>query len=332
MIFNGIKLEDLGIIPQFANGILDLPKREGETQYDWGDVVEPLVSAEDIYFGTRQIVVDAFFDNRKGEIENAADTLRAITTTQTLETIYGNYQVRFDRLEEKKTYKTGKQLQLFFIELNPDLSGPLPTAAPSRSRVKIDGFDLFSNFGLLVESTELHEVSKLKASKQTAHKNNYLSVYREPQELRVRVNGIYASKAEMTTKISALNRLLAKEGIRFFEHKNKGYQCYITDGYKVDIKRKLVSLTINLKVMVDYNIDQLVQRIIDEVNIQVNPQSDLSVTDTEDPAFVKGKTTFKAANSAKLDDHEASYFAKDADLKAVRDLDLAARLEENTDF
>lgn len=330
--FANISFKDIGIIPQFINGILDLPARDGDTEYDWGDEVEPLVSAEDIYFGTRQIVIEAFFDNRKGDLNDAHELLSAITETEPLVTEYDTYQVRFNRLEIKKHYSGGKALQIFFIELNPDLSGSLPTASPGHSKIKIDGYDLLSNFGLLVENTKLNEVSMLKESRQTAYKSNYLSVYRQPQELQVRVNGIYASKAEMTTKISALNRLLAKEGIRYFEYHNQGYQCYMTDGYKVDIKRKLVSLTINLKVMVQYNIDEIVQRVIDEVNIQANPQSDLLVTDDQDPAFIKGKDTFKAANSNKLNGEEAAFYAKDSDLKAVRDEDLAARLENSTDF
>tara|TARA_B100000378_G_scaffold217927_1_gene181164 strand:- start:7436 stop:8437 length:1002 start_codon:yes stop_codon:yes gene_type:complete len=330
--FADILLKDIGIIVQFINGILDLPKREGETTYDWGDEIEPLVSAEDIYFGTRQIVVDAFFDNRKGSFLETSETLRAITGNQTFETEYGNYQVRLDRIEVKKSYKTGKSLQIIFVELNPDLSGPLPTASPAKSKVKIDGYDLLANFGLLVESAELSEISKLKASSQTVFQTNYLSVYREPQELEVKVNGIYASKAEMTIKINALNRLLAKEGIRFFEYHDRGFQAYMTEGYKVDIKRKLVTLTLKLNVMVDYNIDAIVQRVIDEVNIQVNPQSDLSITDSQDPSYIKGRDTFKAADSAKLNGQSASYYAKDSELEAVRTTDYADRLENATDI
>lgn len=328
--FANILLSDIGIVVQFINGVLDLPKRDGATTYDWGDEVEPLVSAEDIYFGSRQIVIEAFFDNRKGTFYEASELLRSIGETETLETSYGNYQVKLDTIEVKKSYKTGKSIQITFIELNPDLSGALPTASPSNSRVKIDGYDLLATFGLLVENTELSEISKLKTSKNTAYKNNYLSVYREPHEIEVKVNGIYASKAEMSTKMTALNRLLASEGIRFFEHGNKGYRCYSTEGTKVDIKRNRVSFTLKLNAMVEYDIDQIVQRVIDEVNIQVNPQSDLSQTDNTKPDFVKGKDNFKAADSAKLNGQSATFYAKDSEIEAIRTYDLAQRLENGT--
>lgn len=65
MTFNNIDFTTLGIIPQFINGILDMPQRKGDTFYDWGDEIEPLVSADDIYFGSRDIVLDAFLMSEK---------------------------------------------------------------------------------------------------------------------------------------------------------------------------------------------------------------------------------------------------------------------------
>jgi len=153
-------------------------------------------------------------------------------------------------------------------------------------------------------------------------------VYREPHEIEVKVNGIYASKAEMTTKMTALNRLLASEGIRFFEHGNKGYRCYSTEGNKVDIKRKRVSFTLKLNVMVEYDIDQIVQRVIDQVNIQVNPPGDLSQTDNTKPDFIKGKDTFTAANSAKLGNQLPAFYAKEGEIESARTVDVTL----NTDF
>src|SRR5690606_5525456 len=109
-------LKDLGIIVQFVNGILDMPKRKGQTEYDWGDEFEPLVSAEDIFFGSRDIIVDAFFDARKGTWETASDTLETIKATQTLTTQYGDYQVRLDEIRILKSFKEGKTIQLRFRE------------------------------------------------------------------------------------------------------------------------------------------------------------------------------------------------------------------------
>src|SRR5690606_39667567 len=103
-------------------------------------------------------------------------------------------------------------------------------------------------------------------------------------------------------------------GLRHFVHNGYGYQCYCPDGFNVSVKGKLVSITAKLTVMAYYNIDEIVQLVIDQIAIMERPQSDLSVTDTTDPSFVKGKPTFKAADSDKLDGHDSLYFAKESEM------------------
>ncbi len=332
MKYNNIDFKDLGLVPQFISGVLDMPKREGETAYDWGDYVEPLLSASEIFFGRREITLDCLFDERLGiDFKTATETLKAITTTNTLETQYGNYEVKLDQLSTLKSYKGGRTLKIKFQELNPDLSGGLPTTSGTGS-IRIDGYDFFTQFGLLVESTVLNEISTLKASKQTTFKTNHISVYRNPQELNVKVNGIYASKAEMTTKISALNRLLAKPGLRHFMYNGLGFQTYIEDGFDVKITKNRVEINLKLKVMAVYTYDEIVQDVINQIELQARPQSDLSVTDNTLASFVAGKDTFKAADSGKLDGQLPAFYAKELEVKNLRDTDLAAALETGTSF
>lgn len=255
--------------------------------------------------------------------------MEGITTTQTLITVYGEYQVKLDSINIVKSYKGGKTLRIIFKELNPDLSGGLPTTS-GYSGVRIDGYDLFTNFGLLVENVKNFEIPQLTASRQTTYKSNALSRYRQPPEIDVKVSGIYASKAEMTTKINQLNALLAKEGLRHFVHKGKGFQCYMTEGYKVDITRLRVSVSLKLKVMAEYNIEAIIQEVLNRIELEARPQSDLAVTDDQSAAFVKNKDTFKAADSGKLNGQAASYYAKDSDVSGLRSTDFAALLEQAT--
>lgn len=330
--FANIDLKTLGIVPRFISGVLDMPQRQGDTTYDWGDEIEPLVSASDIYFGKREILLDCLFDERLGvDFKASSDTLRGIGTIQTLETEYGNYEAKLDDLRVVKSYKGGKTIRLKFQELNPDLSGGLPTTSGVGS-VRIDGYDFFTHFGLLVESTVINEISTLKASKQTTFKTNHLSVYRNPHELNVKVNGIYASKAEMTTKINALNRLLAKPGLRHFVYNGLGFQTYVDEGFKVKIVRNRVEINLKLKVMALYTYEELVQDVINQIELQARPQSDLAETDNTQASFVQGKDTFVAADSAKLGGQLPAFYAKESEVKALRDLDLAAELETATNF
>jgi len=68
------------------------------------------------------------------------------------------------------------------------------------------------------------------------------------------------------------------------------------------------------------------------VNIQTNPQSDLTSSDISAPEYIKGKDTFKAADSAKLNGQSAAFYAKDSEMKELRDYDMSAALEAGTEF
>src|SRR5690606_25608759 len=123
-------------------------------------------------------------------------TLRNTTTTELLTTDYGNYQCKLSTIDIVKDYRNqGKTVKIGFVELNPDLSGGLPSTIGDAS-VRIDGYDLI-NFGLLVQKVNGFDVPKLQGSKQTAYKNNYLSIFREAPEVEVKVAGVYVSKADM---------------------------------------------------------------------------------------------------------------------------------------
>jgi len=222
--FAGVNLIDLGFKVQFVSGILDMPDRNGDTFYDWGDGFEPLVSAENIYFGSRNIVLQCFFDNRLADYKTSSQELETITTNQTLVTAYGNYTVRLDSIEITEKYKQGLSVKITFVELNPNLAGSLPTKSDS-SGVSIDEYDLFTSFGLLVEEVIGFEIPSLNSSNETTYKTNALSKFREPPTVNVKVNGIYANKTDMTASIKSLNHILALPGLRHFSHNGTGYQC-----------------------------------------------------------------------------------------------------------
>lgn len=329
--FNGIAFKDLGIVIQMMNGILNLPPRKGDTYYDWGNSYEPLVTTDDIYFGVRRIEMDAFYDERKhSDFRAAIEQLEDVTGEADLVTEYGTHSVKLDQVKVVRSFKGGKTLKLIFLELNPDLSGGLPTLSEGDASVRIDGYDIFARFGLLVEKVNLFGAEKLKQSIETRHKKNLISVFREPETLEVKINGIYASKSDMTSKVNEFNKLLAKEGLRHFIYRDYGFQCFCDEGVKVIIYRTRVQFKLKFKVMAYYNYEEIVQEVVNRVNVQENPQSDLAVTDSTDPAFIKSKDTFKAADSFKLEGNNAAFFAKESEIKALRDTDLALNLENLT--
>lgn len=81
-----------------------------------------------------------------------------------------------------------------------------------------------------------------------------------------------------------------------------------------------------------YNFEEIVRAVADRVLIEANPQSDLSVTDSENPAFIKGKDTFKASDSSKLDGKGINHFALASNIQALEDMNLAEDLENQTNI
>lgn len=333
MTYKNIVLEDLGIVPQYLNGHLDLPKRDGESYYDWGKYQEPLVSADDIYFGFRTIELTAIFDGRKNiDFNTTMTTLRNITTEETLSTPYGDYLVKLDVIDITKNYtQNTKMLKIIFQEQNPNLTSALPLT-PSAAGVRIDGFDLFSSFGILVESVNLPTVSQLNISSDTMYHDKTLSIYRKPAKMEIKVNGIYASEIEMSDKIQALNAILAKEGIRSFVYNGIQYQCLVTDGHKVKRTKNRVEIKLKLEIMLLYNLDEITQAVIDQIEIQARPQADLNETDDTKASYVLGVSTFKAADAAKLDGQLPAFYAKQTEIDAVNAKDFAAELETQIQF
>lgn len=333
MTFKNITLESLGIVPQYLNGHLDLPKREGESYYDWGEYQEPLVSADDIYFGFRTIELTAVFDGRKNvDFNSTMDQLRTITTEETLSTPYGDYLVKLDTIQIIKSYDhNSKMLKIIFQEHNPNLNSELPLT-PLSEGIRLDGYDLFQSFGILIEKVELPTVPQLTLSTTTLYHDKVLSIYRKPAHLELKVNGIYASEAEMSSKLQALNTILAKEGIRSFVYDGNQYQCLVTDGYKVKRSKNRIEIKIKLDVLMLYNLEEITQEVINRIEIQARPQADLNQSDPAQASYVLGRDTFKASDSAKLDGQLPSYYAKQSEIDAVNNKDFAGDLETQIDF
>jgi len=102
----------------------------------------------------------------------------------------------------------------------------------------------------------------------------------------------------------------------------------IDKGFKVDINRLHVAINIQLTVIAMYNIDEIVRLVLNEIELQSRPQSDLAITDPLNVSYVKGKTTFKAADSNKLNGQLGAFYAPDSELKAIRETDLSAYLDQ----
>lgn len=115
-----------GIVLSKTEGALDMPSRLGDTVYDWGDYIQPLVGALDIFWQSKTIALDVFFDGpRYGmALSEGMDLLKALPDGFVLETNHGTFTVKLKEAIVSKRFSTDRaMLKLVFIENVPDFSG-----------------------------------------------------------------------------------------------------------------------------------------------------------------------------------------------------------------
>lgn len=131
---NSVNLSTYGLIPGHApssnvamQGIFDLPSRIGQTSYEWAESnIEPWVSADEIFFGGRDIV---FYGSILGTNKVINDYLTALynaveafTDLVALVTPYGTFNVQIKTIVPE--YFTGAcRVVITFREPVVDLTG-----------------------------------------------------------------------------------------------------------------------------------------------------------------------------------------------------------------
>ena len=150
--FDDIDISTYGVLPSRGNGgfavsgIFDFPKRKGEIERNWGDVVEPYLEEADLDFGERTIGL-------KLVMENIADWERfraAAVACRKLGTEVGDFDVLLaDEVNVELVDDKLAKIDMKFRQ-NEVAFEALTLAGSGGTGVRVDDFHLARDFGISV--------------------------------------------------------------------------------------------------------------------------------------------------------------------------------------
>ena len=233
---DGISISNYGARPAtsgqcFAlNGMLDLPKRIGKTEHDWGTTVEPFVQSSDIQLDGRLLTLHVVV-----KAENLDAFKNACIACKVLSTTYDSYDVVCR--DEIKVRELGQYLfvQVDFWQNKYSLK-PI-TIIPSISGLfRLDGFDLKRDFGIsIAQSNNLLNTAKRidVGTTEFYEKTNYRGL----REISLRCSMIGNSFADVHNKMNQFQSLIMAPGMRTLATPKKILSLYFKDGIVVNIVR-----------------------------------------------------------------------------------------------
>ncbi|SFL00216.1 hypothetical protein SAMN05216357_11098 [Porphyromonadaceae bacterium KH3CP3RA] len=237
---DGTPLSSFGAIPSpnsgyFAlSGMLDLPKRIGSTEYDWGTEIEPFVDAEDIELDGRTLTLNLAI--RKAQLQVFKEACIACTE---LSYDYDTFQVV--QKDEIKVNEIGDycHVSVPFWQNNFDLK--LVNITPSGTGdYMIDNYDLAKDFGIYVaESSNLINTAK-RIDVQTTEfyeRTNYRGS--RTIDLSCSMKGI--NFTDIYNKMTQFQSVLMAPELRTLKLRNNSLSVYFKDGIKVDVLANIIA-------------------------------------------------------------------------------------------
>lgn len=257
MIFGDISDIQLGLVLIAKRGFYDMPSRFGESYYNWGTEIEPLVDQEDIVLAPRKLECDFLFDHRlkpTGEMQNAINALELrknfiLNLEQPIGTIqYDNFYVTFDSVSKRNTYENFETATFSFYERTPQIYSfttfPQTTISnyrigdkpPENSGSLPNWFD-FSNYKITVKAVRnIGTLKNLKNSVQTVYNSGSKKLYVRPFEI-IEIDCIIneINQVESFYRLQAFRNMLSSPGLKDFYYFGDQYNVFWSEGFRATI-------------------------------------------------------------------------------------------------
>lgn len=249
------------------DGVLDMPSRLGDITYDWGDFIEPLVEEEDIFWKSRDIKVDVFFNGERYDmtLKQAIERLESLPNEFVLNTYFGGFTVNLKQAIKSRNF-TSKyaKIRLDFVENAPQFTSSNIGVAIGGNGIKIDGFDLFNDFGIIVTNIKRSDNIPLLKSLEitTFNSSKPYSEYRNWKGIELSCVKIYESKDELRETTEKFKKLLSQSGFRELIFDNQTFKCFISEGFKIQFRG---SNTIRFKLVL--NTEEIPESILFEAGL-----------------------------------------------------------------
>lgn len=248
---NNIPLSDFGIIAGQHNnsnialsGWLDMPKRIGKTYHDWGDShgVEPYVSADEIFFGGRDLVFKGFVksESKYDLVTNLNDLKNKTNEFDELfefATPYGTFNVHV-KDEIKVSHLVDGYATIVIKFREPVVTIPnvaIPTIETNYNKYGVDGIYFEAISAFLVSVKDNMNRAKAKSTNSVSIHTQKLFSYAKTTLHSIKVELFFkASSIEVLTEnIGIFHQQLASEGLRQLNVDDTGNRAFCIDGFKV---------------------------------------------------------------------------------------------------
>lgn len=199
------------------SGVWSLPKRLGDTHYDWQDEVEPYVAAEDINLDGRDLSLSlactaSSAESRHTRIDKFCAELPDSFTLK--HPTLGSFVVGVQKVDVKHHLKQWGTLTLNLREPRPVIGGVLPMK--DNGDFGIDGYS-WKQLGLVVESMDgYHGRSDWQPLPVTTdpRSDHWVAGYRSPATVTLQGTIVGATYVDFMAKVRALQSLLSAPGTR----------------------------------------------------------------------------------------------------------------------
>lgn len=225
------------------SGVWNLPKRKGETSYDWAEKndVQAFVSKQDIVFEGRKISLSmVMVGDENTSIYTKLKTFRDFIFSLkdkvfTLSSDWGEWEVQFNGVIEVD-YVTGNiaEIVVRFTEVEPLVSKTLPV--PQGNEQDIDGYS-FSELGLYgVSTSNIYTIPSFKTIGTTSSDRSNTLVYGGSQSQEITLQGLLKASSynDFLIKVNNLQAVFSAPGIHKLYHKGNTHNFYADKGFTID--------------------------------------------------------------------------------------------------
>lgn len=220
-------------------GAWSLPKRLGDTHYDWKGELEPYVDADDIMLDGRDLTLSlvckaktaseliAKIDIFKEELDDNFTLSHAKL---------GAFEVRLQNIDVKIFGRIWAQLTLKLREPNPRIATNLPVA--DGGAYGIDGYS-WLQLGFTVSNVDdVANLTQWKGLSVTVDpkKDNWVAGYRASRNISIEGTIRGVDYEDFKSKVDLWQALMSKAGLRTVRrYDGSVYQCFCVDGFEVDV-------------------------------------------------------------------------------------------------
>lgn len=204
-------------------GMLDLPRRTGKTEHDWGTSIEAFVQPEDIELDGRTLTLDVAVRRSDLQVFKGA-------CLQTDELSIGVDTFSVVCKDEITVEEIGDYCKLSVPFWQNDMVlKPLVITASSSGVFQIDKYDLQRDFGIIISKSEnIHNTAKRIDVPTTDYYTNpyHRGVWDIALNCTIKGDGF----SDVYSKMTQFHSLIMSPGVHTLSVRNNAYKVYFKDG------------------------------------------------------------------------------------------------------